>query len=457
MTRAADQAPGRAPWAIALRHAAATLLETRAGLIAPRRRRAVVARHLREALEQAGPGFVKAGQLLSVRPDLVPPAWTEELERLQDAGPQVPFDAVRSVLHQALGPERTWPFVDLEEHPVAAASVAQVHRARLRWDYRPVVGSPIPAGATVAVKVLRPGIEARLQADLAWARRWARRTRALPGVPSGALEGVLDDIEASAAREVDLRNEGRVAGGFAHDFADDPLIVVPRVVWPGTTRRVLTTEWIEGWRLRDLGPVERAGIDARALAEHGARAFLRQVLVLGRFHADLHPANLLVTTDGRICYLDFGIMGEASPEQRRAIARLLAATAFGDEALALRASRDLGLDIPDAEAAAVAREVAALAERHLRHRTPADVRGYATGFLELLRRRKIAIPNGYGLLVKALLTVEGVARSLYPDLDVVEVARPVVTRLMLADASDPATVSERAERAVRAGLRELIA
>ena len=161
------------------------------------------------------------------------------------------------------------------------------------------------------------------------------------------LAGLLDEFAATLCSECDLRNEARVADRFAFDFRDDPLMVVPRVVWPRTSRRVLTTEFIEGWRLSELGKASERGVDGRILAEHGATVFLRQVLELGRFHADLHPANLFVTPDSRICYLDFGITGTTTPEQRIAIAQVLAATVYGDADRALKYSAELGLIVPE--------------------------------------------------------------------------------------------------------------
>ena len=450
-------ARGREILTVAARHALHAAAETRLGLRSREHRQAIVARRVRRALEDLGPGFIKLGQLLSVRPDLVPLAWTTELQQLQRQAPPVPTEHLRAIVRTELGAPPDAIFDAFEAEPRASASVAQVHRARLRAPYRPVIGDPLPAGTAVAVKVLRPGIDARLADDIAWARRWATRLERLPGVARLGASAFLDEAEASLERELDLREEGRVADRFARDFAADPIVVVPRVVWTHSTRRVLVTEWLDGWHLSELGPAERAGIDARHLAEHGARAFLRQVLVLGRFHADLHSANLLITRDGRIGYLDFGIVGTADATRRRGLARLLAATAYGEPDLALRASRELGLDIPPDREEAVVREVEVLAARHLRHRSPADVRGYATGFLALLRRHRIAVPRGYGLLVKALLTVEGVARGLYPDLDVVEVARPEVTRLLLSDVLATATLPERASRALRAGVRAWIA
>jgi ubiquinone biosynthesis protein len=179
--------------------------------------------------------------------------------------------------------------------------------------------------------------------------------------------------------------------------------------------------------------------------------------VHGRYHADLHPANLFVTPDGRICYLDFGIVGHADERQRVAFAQVLAATVYGDADRALRYSRELGLEITEAKEPAVREGVDRLMRRHLVGRSPADVRGFAIGFLSLLNEQRVAIPEGYGLLVKALVTVEGVARAIYPDIDVAEAAKPYATRLIAARLASPERLWERAPAAARAALRELLA
>lgn len=450
-------ARGRTIAAVALRRAAAAAWQARFGLLRGRARRGAVARQLRLACEDLGPAFIKLGQLASVRPDLFAPELVFELERLQDRVPAAPYAQVRAIVTAELGapPERV--FASFDPEPVATASIAQVHAATLRRDVRPVVGAPLAAGTRLAVKVVRPGVEAAIAADLSVARRWAARLARLPRLARWRPAALLGEFEATLASELDLRNEGRVADRFAFDFADDPLVVVPRVVWPHTTRRVLTTEFVDGWRLSELGAAERAGIDARRLAAHGAEVFLRQVLHFGRFHADLHPANLFVTPDGRICYLDFGIVGRTTPAQRIAIAQVLAALVHGDPERALRYSRALGLEVPDARVGEVRDAVGALMRAHLIGRDPADVRGFALGFLAMLADFRIAIPEGYGLLVKALVTVEGVARAIYPDIDIVETAGPFATRMIAAQLARPERLRERVPAALRAALRELVA
>ena len=450
-------ARGRAIAAVALRRAAAAAWQARFGLRRGRARREAVARQLRLACEDLGPAFIKLGQLASVRPDVFGPEVVFELERLQDRIPAAPYAEVRAIVTAELGapPERV--FASFDPEPVATASIAQVHAATLRRDVRPVVGAPLAAGTRLAVKVVRPGAEAAIAADLGVARRWAARLARVPRLARWRPEALLGEFEATLASELDLRNEGRVADRFAFDFADDPLVVVPRVVWPHTTRRVLTTEFVDGWRLSELGDAQRAGIDARGLAAHGAEVFLRQVLHFGRFHADLHPANLFVTPDGRICYLDFGIVGRTTPGQRIAIAQVLAALVHGDAERALRYSRVLGLEVPAARVGEVRSAVDGLMRAHLLGRGSTDVRGFALGFLAMLADFRIAVPEGYGLLVKALVTVEGVARAIYPDIDIVETAGPFATRLIAAQLAQPERLRERVPAALRAALRELVA
>ncbi len=441
--------------AVGARRFLAGVWHARFGLCAPACRRAAFARQVRLACEELGPAFIKLGQLASVRPDVFSAEMVFELERLQDSVAPVPVDAIREVIRADLGRYPEDVFESFDPVPIASASIAQVHRATLSQGYRPVCGEELEAGAHVAVKVVRPGIARLIREDIAVARQWARRLDHIAALRRLSLGGFLDEFERSLHDEMDLRNEGRLADRFAYDFEDDELVFVPRVVWRHSTRRVLTMEFVKGWRLTDISEAERSGVDAYGLALHGAEVFMRQVLVLGRFHADLHPANLFVTPDGRICYLDFGISGRTEPEQRIAIAQVLAATVYGDADRALRYSRELGLVIPPDREAAVRARVDALLRVTMGGPGPSDVRGFAMGFLSMLADFKITVPVGYGLLIKALVTVEGVARRLYPAIDIAQAAKPFATRLIAQQIADPAQLSLRLPAAMRAALREL--
>jgi len=440
---------------VLLKHGLAALPAAGFGLAPAPRRRLAFARRWRRAFEELGPAFVKLGQLISVRPDEFSEELVAEMQRMQDAVAPLPASAIRDVIREEFAVEAEDLWAEFEDEPVASASIAQVHRAKLATPYRPVSGEILPAGTTVAVKVVRPGAAETIRGDIVIARRLVKRVERF--VRRFDPMALLDEFSATVDRELDLRREGRFADRFAFDFRDDPRVVAPRIVWPLSSRRVITMEYMHGWRLTELDEARKAGVDCYGLAVHGATAFMRQVFVYGRYHADLHPANLFVTPDNKIAYLDFGIVGYLTPEERMNITQVMAALVYRDPDRALTYSAKLGVDVPADKIATVRAGLGELLDGTLREDGTRDFRHFGLGFLRLLGANGIRIPAGYGLLIKSLATVEGVARALYPEIDIVQTAQPFTTRVLGQAMGDPARLRERMPAAIRAALREIVA
>jgi len=214
-------------------------------------------------------------------------------------------------------------------------------------------------------------------------------------------------------------------------------------------------QYVEGWHLSEAAQAEAAGVDARFLAIYGADVFMKQVMVLGRFHADMHQSNLLLTPDGKICYIDFGIMGEVREEHKEAIAQILAATVYADAKRAILYSADIGLVVSDEERDDVIGKVSALMKRTF-SKTPRDVKGFAIGFLSILNEQRVVVPRGFGLLIKALVVVEGCAQTVYSDIDIVSAAEHFTTELVLKHMLRPARLYKRIPLAINAAIGELI-
>jgi ubiquinone biosynthesis protein len=385
------------------------------------------------ASTRLGATFIKVGQIASTRADLLPPAFTRELACLQDRVPPFPFEIVRRTLERDLGAPLESLFADFEPEPVAAASVAQVHRARLR-----------ATGELVAVKVRRPDILEKVRLDRSILLFLARGLeRCVPTLRLIALEGAVRTFCDAVEAQIHLRNEARNNERFRRNFADDPDLHFPRLV-PGLCRdSVLVMEFVEGVPEAEL---EARGLDVRHIVEAGLRGVCRMIFLHGFVHADLHPGNLRFVPPGRIVALDLGLVGELDSQDRLVNARMLFALATGDGPGVARAFHENSPHAAVADYAAYEREIEALvAGIRRRGLGQIQITGEIGRLFDILRRHRIQARSHMTMVNLALMTAEGLSKRLAPELSITEAALPYLAEALgrTPPRQEPASASAR--------------
>lgn len=365
-------------------------------------------RELASDLEKLGPAFVKLGQLLSTRPDLLPPPYLEALARLQDNLEPFSFAEVERIIQEDFGMRISKGFASFEAEPVAAASLGQVHRAQLR------------DGRDVAVKVQRPGIRERMADDVATMEEIAdfldRHTSAGPQFD---FTRIVHEFRRAVGQELDYQREAHNLVRIAENLRDFPRIVVPRPIEDYTSGRVLTMELVKGRKVTTLTPLTRQDIDAEGLARDLFRAYLHQIIINGFFHADPHPGNVFLTDDGRIALLDLGMVSRLTPQRQDQLLKLLLAIseASGERAMAL--AIQMGEVLGDLEEPKLLRDIQELLTTY----QDAPVAKMKAGLvmMELTRisgQHGLKLPSELTLLGKTLLHLDEVGHALSPDFDV---------------------------------------
>jgi predicted unusual protein kinase regulating ubiquinone biosynthesis (AarF/ABC1/UbiB family) len=383
------------------------------------------AAQLRQILTRLGPTFIKVGQALSTRPDLVRKDFLDELIKLQDQLP--PFDnaIALSIIEAELGRPVKEIYKEISPKPVAAASLGQVYRATL------------PTGEDVAVKVQRPNLLPIIKLDL-YLMRWGASWIA-PWLPLNLghdLTLIVDEFGTKLFEEIDYFNEGRNAEKFAQNFRNDLTIKVPQIYWHYSSVHVLTLEWIHGFKLTDTASIRAAGLDIDSLIHTGVVSGLRQLLEHGFFHADPHPGNLFALPDGRMAYIDFGMMDQLEQYTKETIASSVVYLINKDYSQLAKNFVKLGFLTPDTEITpiipaleAVMGEAIGESVRDFNFKTITD------HFSELMYDYPFRVPAKFALIIRSLVTQEGLALTLNPNFKIVEVSYPYVARRLLTGES----------------------
>ena len=375
---------------------------------------------LRLAFEELGPTFIKFGQVLSSRHDIIPPEYIQELSKLQDDVPEFPFEDARKLIESQLKRPVTDIFLHLDEKPRAAASLAQVHRAKLL------------SGEDVAVKVQRIGVDKVIENDIRILREFAGLVeRRIPESRRYEPSGLVDEFARSIRHELDFVREGRNIDRFRKYFSGTPIVYIPKVYWELTTPKVLTIEYIDGIKITDIASLDAAGLDRKAIAVNGANITLKEVFEFRFFHADPHPGNLFVCENNIIAPVDFGMTGTIEEDVADQMSGIFLAVLQKDVDGLVKNLRALGVaeDVKDIRSFKI--DVRDLIDRYYGlPLSKIEIGGVFRELMGIVQRYRLRLPHNFAMIGKALMITEGVGRALYPDFNILEIAKPYARRLL---------------------------
>lgn len=393
---------------------------------------------VRLAIEELGPAFVKLGQILAGRADLFGPEWIAEFEKLHSRVPPVSLDLLRHQLVEDLGGEPETVFAHFDVEPLAAASIAQVHRARLH------------DGTEVVVKIRRPGIADTIAADLRLLARMAALAEAeLPNLKPYRPRQLVREVARSLQRELDLASECRNAERIAANMAGFPWIVVPRVHWAHTGERVNVQDFVDGVPGHDLAELDARGLNRNLLARRGSQAVLKMIVQDGLFHADPHPGNVFYLEGDRIAFIDFGMVGRLSQRRREELLQLLLGLVERQPQTVADVLLDWAGDDHGVNLSLLETEIESFVDQY--HGVPLaqlSLGDMLADVTAILREHRLGLPSDMALLIKAFITLEGMGRGLDPDFHMTTEALPLLRQVVRAR-YQPRVVAGRAWQTLR--------
>ena len=390
---------------------------------------------LRMAMEELGPTFIKLGQLLSTRPDVLDQEFIQEFSKLQDEVPAVTLEQIKTQIRRELGYPADELFAEFSDEPLAAASIAQVHRGKLR------------SGEEVVFKIRRPGISKIVETDIDVLMGLAYLIEQhVPAIAIYDPVGLVKEFRRSISREMNFTREGRTVERFAANFADSTTVYIPKIFWDYSGEIVLTMEYVPGIKISHLEELRAQGYDLKEIAKRGADAFLKQVLDHGLFHADPHPGNVFVLPDQVICMLDFGMVGRLGQDLKEQLLDLLQALLERDVDSIISQLLYSGELTDTADLKNLRRDLHDFIEDYY-DLVLQDIKigRLFSEFIELLTHHRIHFPPDYMMLAKALVVMEGVGRQLDPNFNMISHMRPYVNRLLIERFS-PKNISTQASR-----------